>query len=32
MPGNILSADTQFPNFAGQESPAEQIRTIRNYL
>ena len=32
MPGNILSADTQFPNFAGQENPAEQIRTIRNYL
>ena len=32
MPGNILSADTQFPNFAGNESPAEQIRTIRNYL
>lgn len=32
MPGNILSADTQFPNFTGQESPAEQIRTIRNYL
>lgn len=32
MPGNILSADTQFPNSAGQESPAEQIRTIRNYL
>lgn len=32
MPGNILSADTQFPNFSGQESPAEQIRTIRNYL
>ena len=32
MPGNSLSADTQFPNFAGQESPAEQIRTIRNYL
>lgn len=32
MPGNILSVDTQFPNFAGQESPAEQIRTIRNYL
>lgn len=32
MPGNILNADTQFPNFAGQESPAEQIRTIRNYL
>ena len=32
MPGNILSADTQFPNFAGQESPEEQIRTIRNYL
>ena len=32
MPGNILSADTQFPNFAGQESPAKQIRTIRNYL
>ena len=32
MPGNILSAYTQFPNFAGQESPAEQIRTIRNYL
>ena len=32
MPGNILSADTQFPNFAGQESSAEQIRTIRNYL
>lgn len=32
MPGNILSADTQFPNFAEQESPAEQIRTIRNYL
>lgn len=32
MPGNILSADTQFPNFAGQESPAEQIKTIRNYL
>ena len=32
MPGNILSADTQFPNFAGQESPAEQIRTIRNYV
>lgn len=32
MPGNILSADTQFPNFAGQESPAEQIRAIRNYL
>lgn len=32
MPGNILSADTQFPNFAGQESPAEQISTIRNYL
>lgn len=32
MPGNILSADTQFPNFAGQESLAEQIRTIRNYL
>ena len=32
MPGNILSADTQFPDFAGQESPAEQIRTIRNYL
>ena len=32
MPGNILSADTQFPNFSGQENPAEQIRTIRNYL
>ena len=32
MPGNILSADTQFPNFTGQENPAEQIRTIRNYL
>lgn len=32
MPGNILNADTQFPNFAGQENPAEQIRTIRNYL
>lgn len=32
MPGNIMSADTQFPNFTGQESPAEQIRTIRNYL
>ena len=32
MPGNILSADTQFPNFAGQGNPAEQIRTIRNYL
>ena len=32
MPGNILSADTQFPNFAWRESPAEQIRTIRNYL
>lgn len=32
MPGNILSADTQFPNFAGHENPAEQIRTIRNYL
>lgn len=32
MPGNILSADTQFPNFAVQENPAEQIRTIRNYL
>lgn len=32
MPSNILSADTQFPNFAGQESPAEQIKTIRNYL
>ena len=32
MPGNILSVDTQFPNFAGQENPAEQIRTIRNYL
>ena len=32
MPGNILNADTQFPNFTGQENPAEQIRTIRNYL
>ena len=32
MPGNILSADTQFPNFTRQENPAEQIRTIRNYL
>ena len=32
MPGNILSADTQFPNFTGQENPAEQIMTIRNYL
>ena len=32
MPGNILSADTQFPNFTGQENPAEQIRPIRNYL
>ena len=32
MPGNILSADTQFPNFVGQENPAEQIRTVRNYL
>ena len=32
MPGNILSADTQFPNFTGQENTAEQIRTIRNYL
>ena len=32
MPGNILSADTQFPNFTGQENPEDQIRTIRNYL
>lgn len=32
MPGSILSADTNFPNFSDQQSDSEKINVIQNYL
>ncbi len=32
MPSNILSIDSNFPTFTGEESPEQQIRTLHNYL
>lgn len=32
MPSNILSIDSNFPSFTGEESPQQQIRMLHNYL
>ena len=32
MPSNILSIDTNFPTFTGEEPVEEQIRSLHNYL
>ena len=32
MPSNILSIDSNFPSFTGEESPEQQIRALHNYL
>lgn len=32
MPSNWLYVDTNFPTFAGEESPNEKISTIQNYM
>lgn len=32
MPGSILNADTQFPQFYGWESTDEKLEILRNYL
>lgn len=32
MPGNILSADSNFPNLSAEQSDSEKISVIQNYL
>ena len=32
MPGNILSADSNFPNLSAEQSDSEKINVIQNYL
>lgn len=32
MPSNWMAIDTDFPSFTGEETPAQQIRALHNYL
>ena len=32
MPSNLLSIDSNFPSFTGEESPQQQIQALHNYL
>ena len=32
MPSNLLSIDSNFPSFTGEESPEQQIRALHSYL
>lgn len=32
MPSNLLSIDSDFPSFTGEESPQQQIRALHDYL